>query len=67
MISWLNALFLGGISAAGALDAPLASDNDKPTALNTGTAFLRRFSFDAFFACDMAQTIAGKGTGQVKK
>jgi hypothetical protein len=81
MISWLNEVFLGSTSAAGAPDALPASDNDKPTALNTGTAFLRRFSSEAFFACDMAQTpvlagiakhcvpdtIAGKVPGQVTK
>ena len=81
MISWLNVVFLGGTSTAGEPDALLASDNDKPTALNTGTAFLRRFSFEAFFAYDMVQTpvlagiakhrvrdtIADKRAGQVTK
>jgi hypothetical protein len=81
MISWLNAVFLGGTSTVGAPDALPASDNDKPTALSTGTAFLRRFSFEAFFGCDMAQTpaiagiakccvrdtIADKGAEQVTK
>jgi hypothetical protein len=40
----------------GALDAPLASDNDNPAAPNTGTAFLRRFRFEACFAYGMAET-----------
>jgi hypothetical protein len=49
-------VFRVGTSAAGPLvtaDAPLASDNDNPAAPNTGRALLRRFRFEACFACDM--------------
>jgi len=52
-------VFRVGISAAGPLvtaDAPLASDNDNPAAPNTGRALLRRFRFEACFACDMAES-----------
>jgi hypothetical protein len=56
MNSWLTGVLRAGISAAGAPDAPLASDNDNPAAPNTGTAFLRRFRFEACFAYDMAET-----------
>jgi hypothetical protein len=56
VISWLIPVFGVGISAAGliAADAPLASDNDNPAALNTGTALMLRFRFvEACFACDI--------------
>jgi hypothetical protein len=48
VISWLIPVFGVGISAAClpiAADAPLASDNDNPAALNTGTALMLRFRF----------------------
>ena len=59
MISLLAVVFCVGISAAGtsvAADAPLASDNDNPAALNNGTAHARLFRFDAFFAFDMVES-----------
>jgi hypothetical protein len=45
-----------GVLAAGspiAAVAALATDNDNPAAPNIGMAFLRRFRFEAGFACDM--------------
>jgi hypothetical protein len=37
-----------------AADAPLASDNDNPAALNTGTVLMLRFRLEeASFACDI--------------
>jgi hypothetical protein len=57
VISWLIPVFGVSISAAGlpiAADAPLASDNDNPAALNTGTALMLRLRFvEACFACDI--------------
>jgi hypothetical protein len=45
--------FIVGISAAGPLvtaaDAPPASDRERPAALNTGTAFILAFRFEACF------------------
>jgi hypothetical protein len=54
MISWLAPVFGVGIFTAGPADAPLASDNDKPAAPNTGRALLLRFRFEACFARDIA-------------
>jgi hypothetical protein len=62
VISWLNEVFLGGISTAGAPDAPLASDNDNPAAPNSGKALLRRFRFESRFACAMVET-SSSGNG----
>jgi hypothetical protein len=42
-----------GDGAALAIDAPLASGNDNPTAPNTGKVFLARFVREASFARDM--------------
>jgi hypothetical protein len=56
VISLLAVVFCVGISAAGtsvAADAPLASDNDNPAALNNGTAHARCFRFWGFFVCGM--------------
>jgi hypothetical protein len=41
--------------APSAVDAPLASDNDRPAAPNTGAAFLLRFRRKVAFACDMVE------------
>jgi hypothetical protein len=38
-----------------ARDAPLASVNDKPAALKTGTALLRRFRLEVCFARDIIE------------
>jgi hypothetical protein len=46
-------------SAAGPLvaaDAPLASDNDKPAAPNTGATLLLRLCFEVCLACDMIES-----------
>jgi hypothetical protein len=56
VISWLTPVFGVGIFTAGPPDAPLASENDKPAAPNTGRALLLRFRFEACFARDMADT-----------
>jgi hypothetical protein len=57
VISWLIPVFGVGISAAA--DAPLASDNDNPAALNTGTALMLRFRFvEACFACDIGTLLS---------
>ena len=60
--AWLIPVFGVGISAAGLLiaaDAPLASDNDNPAALNTGTALMLRFRFvEACFACDIGTLLS---------
>jgi hypothetical protein len=42
--------------AAGAADAPLANENDKPAAPNAGRALLLRFRLVGCFARDMADT-----------
>src|ERR1700686_1602757 len=47
----------GGISAVAMADAdapPPAIARDTPASPNTGTALLRRFSFEARFACGIA-------------
>ena len=47
-----------GVSVAGPLvaaDAPPANDKDIPATPNTGTAFLRRFRFEASFVCAIAE------------
>ena len=56
MISWLAPVFGVGKFTVGPPDAPLTSENDNPAAPNTGKALLRRFRFEACFACDMAGT-----------
>jgi hypothetical protein len=56
VVSWLTPVFGVGIFTAGPLEAPLASENDKPAAPNTGRALLLRFRFDACFERDMAAT-----------
>jgi hypothetical protein len=56
VISWLTAVFGVGIFAAGAPDAPLASENDKPAAPNAGKALLLRFLLDDCLARAMTDT-----------
>jgi hypothetical protein len=49
---------LAGVSIAGpvvAADAPPAKDKDMPATPNTGTAFPKRFRFEASFVCDIAE------------
>jgi hypothetical protein len=49
VISWLGAVERAWVSAAGtavAADAPPASDNDTPTAPNTGKVSFRLFRFE---------------------
>jgi hypothetical protein len=56
-----------GIFAAGPADAPLASENDKPAAPNTGRALLLRFRFEACFARDIAATSTLPGNVQTAR
>ena len=58
-VIWGRAVSQDGISAAGtavAADAPPASDKDTPAIPNTGTDFVRRFRFEACFACDIVES-----------
>jgi len=55
-ISCATAVLHESVSVAGTLlapYAPLASDNDNPAALSTGTALLPRFGCEDCFARDM--------------
>jgi hypothetical protein len=56
MNSWFRSALRVGMFAAGAADAPLASENDKLAAPNAGKALLLRFRLDGCFARDMADT-----------
>ena len=53
MNSWLRSALRVGMFAAGAADAALASENDKPAAPNAGRALLLRFRVDGCFTRDM--------------
>ncbi len=53
-MTWGDTVVCGGRSATAA-EAPLpATANDIPAIPNAGTALLRRFPFEARFACDIA-------------
>jgi hypothetical protein len=67
VISWLDPAFGVGIFATGPPDAPLASENDKPAAPNTGRALLLRFRFEACFARDIAATSTLPGNVQTAR